>query len=225
MKTLGPLTLDDTQALSFRLVQPAPPRPRALLVLLHGVGGDESNLAPLADGVADDVLVVLARGPLAIGPGQFAWFRVAFSAQGPRIDAPAAEASRLALIRLVGQLQRDYAVDPARTVVAGFSQGGILSASVALSAPERVAGFAVLSGRILPELAPVIAEAPRLAAVQGFIAHGERDGTLPVFWAERAAEWLERLGVAHRLCLYPAGHELTPPMARDFLAWFAGRVA
>ena len=212
-------TADSTYGLAFQARPPASGRPSALLLLLHGVGGNESNLSALAAGVAPDTLVVLPRGPLALGPGQYAWFNVAFTPNGPKIQADEAEASRVKLIRFVEAVQAAHGIAPARTVIAGFSQGGILIASVALSAPERVSGFAVLSGRILPELEPMLAPPDRLARLQALIAHGRDDGTLPVDWAQRADAWLDRLGVAHQLRLYAGGHAVSPQMADDFLAW------
>ena len=122
--TLGELQHEAGSGLAYRVRQPAPQQPARLLVLLHGVGGNETNLLNLADGVADDTLVVLVRGPLQLGPEQRAWFRVAFTAQGPSIVAEEAESSRKALIALVAQLQAAHGVVPQRTVVAGFSQGG-----------------------------------------------------------------------------------------------------
>jgi phospholipase/carboxylesterase len=109
------------------------------------------------------------------------------------------------------------------TVIAGFSQGGILSASVALSAPELVQGFGLLSGRILPELKPHIADPLQRAHLQAFIGHGELDTTLPVSWAQRSDQWLSELGVAHLTRLYPVGHGISPAMKTDFLRWLAGR--
>jgi phospholipase/carboxylesterase len=167
------------------------------------------------------MLVVLPRGPIALGPEAFGWFRVAFTGNGPQIVASEADASRRTLIDFIAQLQRVHGVDAAHTVVAGFSQGGILSASVALTAPERVAAFAVLAGRILPELEPQLADAQRLSALRGYIAHGTYDDKLPVSWAQRASDWLDRLGVEHLTKLYPGGHELGPAMRADFLAWLA----
>jgi phospholipase/carboxylesterase len=221
MKTLSPLVVDPAFALAFRTVEPAPAKPASLLVLLHGVGGNEENLAALGADAGSDTLVVLPRGPITFVPGAFAWFRVAFAADGPRIVASEAEASRLALIAFIGQLQQAYAIAPARTTVAGFSQGGILSASVALTAPGRVGAFAVLAGRILPELEPQVAGAPALSSLRGYIAHGEFDDKLPVDWAHRADAWLTRLGVAHETNLYPAGHVIDARMRADFLAWLA----
>ncbi len=218
-RALSALMTDPTSVLSYRVCEPTPAKPTSLLVLLHGVGGNETNLAELATGLPSETLVVLVRGRLTLGPGQHAWFRVAFTAAGPQIVASEAEVSRLALIHFVESLQTAHGIAPERTVVAGFSQGGILSASVGLTAPERVQGFAVLSGRILPELEPVLASRERLMRLQALIAHGRDDDKLPVSWAERAHARLDTLGVAHALRLYPGGHGIGMAMAADFQEW------
>lgn len=219
MQTMSELIRDADTGLAWRVAQPAPANPTALLVLLHGVGGNEAQLAQLATSVGGDVLVVLPQGRLAFGPGQFGWFRVAFTPSGPQIEAEEAETSRIALIRWVERLQREHGIAPSRTVIAGFSQGGIMSASVGLTAPERVKGFGVLSGRILPELEARLAPDEGLRNVRGFIAHGLHDSKLPVTWAERAGAWLTQLGVEHTLRLYPIDHTISPAMQADFETW------
>ena len=217
---VGPLHVDAAYALPFRRREPSPARPKALLVLLHGLGGNELDLAALAASVDPHTLVVLPRGPLSMGEGQFGWFHVNFAAaDGVRIDAAQANEARLVLIRFIAQLQAAYGVEAKDTVIAGFSQGGIASASVALSAPEQVAGFGILSGRILPELEPHLAAQDRLRELRAFVGHGLEDDTLPVSWAKRAGERLEALGVRHTLRLYPVGHSLCPAMAADFGRW------
>jgi phospholipase/carboxylesterase len=123
------------------------------------------------------------------------------------------------MVSLLAALQSTYAVRASSTVIAGFSQGGILSASVALSSPQSVAGFGLLSGRILPELEPHIAEPPRLAALKAFVGHGTHDTKLPVHWAERADALLSHLGVAHTLKLYPIDHGISAEMHADFMQW------
>ena len=197
--TISLLQQDAAFGLSFRLRLPVFVEPKACVVLLHGMGGDEMNLATIATAIDRETLVVLARAPLQFGPGQFGWFRAAFTASGPSIVASEAETSRLALIRFVTQLQSAYGVSPQKTVIAGFSQGGILSASVALSAPELVTGFGLLCGRILPELEPNLASLPRLANLRGFIGHGEYDSKLPLLWAQKADLQLTQLGACRTL--------------------------
>nr|WP_315239508.1 phospholipase [uncultured Albidiferax sp.] len=209
-------------ALSFRVLQPQPTRPTALVLLLHGVGGSESNLVDMAAAISTQqpgTLVVLPRGPLTLGPGQFAWFRVAFGPTGPRIDVAEADSSRLALVSFIGQLQQAHGIAPQHTVVAGFSQGGIMSASAGLTAPASVAGFGILSGRILPELESHLAPAAQLTKVQAFVGHGEFDSKLPVAWAERSDLLLARLGVAYQSRRYPIDHGISTAMQADFLAW------
>jgi phospholipase/carboxylesterase len=219
--TLTELQTDSASGLHYRLRLPAPSQPTRLLVLLHGVGGNETNLLNLAEGVDAGTLVVLARGPQQLGAQQFAWFQVRFTATGPQISPEQAESSRTQLLALLQQLQQDYAIAAANTVIAGFSQGGIMSASVGLSAPHSVQGFGLLSGRILPELAPHIAAKAQLAGLRAWLSHGELDATLPVHWAQRAHALLTELGVAHALRLYPMDHGISAAMQADFVAWLA----
>lgn len=220
MKAPGELIHEAHYAFAFRTLEPRPDTPRSLLVLLHGVGGDEAQLAGLGASVAAHTLVVLPRGPRSISGGMQGWYRVGFSDDGPEIVEEEAEESRLKLIDFIGQLQGRFGVPAERTVVGGFSQGGILAASAALTAPRCVAGFVVLCGRLLPELEPRLASAGELQALEALIVHGRRDTRLPPEWAERAVRWLDDLGVPHELRLHDAGHELTAAMERDFIEWF-----
>lgn len=183
------------------------------------MGGNETNLAPLGAPLATDTLVILARGPLTLGTNQYGWFQVSFGPQGPRPDLEAAEASRQLLATFIAQVQEIYAMAPAQTVVAGFSQGGIMSASVGLTEPGLLRGFGVLSGRILPEIRPRIVDRNALSAVQAFIGHGRDDTKLGVDWAYKADVLLNEVGVAHEICLYAGDHGIPASMQRDFLNW------
>ncbi|WP_097458661.1 alpha/beta hydrolase [Mangrovitalea sediminis] len=203
--------------LHYRIVErTAGETPVARLLLLHGVGSNEASMAALAGTVNARIQVVLVRAPLVLGPHQFGWFQVSFQTGAPQIDADQAETSRQQMVRLIGALNADK---PLPTVVAGFSQGGILSASVGLSAPMAVAGFAILSGRILPEIEPRLAPRNALAGLRVFVSHGRFDNKLPVDWADRSDRWLTALGIHHQTRLYPIGHELTAEVAADFNRW------
>ena len=82
-----------------------------------------------------------------------------------------------------------------------------------------MAGFAVLSGRILPELKPHIADREQLENLRAFIGHGEHDSKLPVVWAQRSEELLKDLGVAHVTRRYPIDHGISANMQADFVSW------
>lgn len=203
------------------VARPATGPAHGLVVLLHGVGSNERSLQALADGLDKRLQVVLPRAPLAFGADAFGWFTVQFGAQGPVIDPAQAEASRPLLIDYVRALQAQHGVDAAHTLVAGFSQGGIMSASVALTAPQVARRFAILSGRILPEIAPHVPADIATRGVRGLILHGEQDSKLPFALATAAAARLQALGVDHAVHGYPADHTLTAAMQADFNAWTA----
>lgn len=210
---------DTASSLDYCIVPAIEGKTRGLVVLLHGVGGNESNLIALAEALPEDLLVVLPRGPLTLASGQYAWFQVAFSAEGPKINPAQAETARLQLIALLASLQVTTGLAPDHSLMAGFSQGGIMSASVALTSPWSLAGFGILSGRILPEIAPQLAGQAALSHLRGYISHGQQDSTLAPAWADRAETWMAELGVQTQAHRYPARHELTPEMVNDFVRW------
>lgn len=219
---LTPLLEDLSLAYRWR---PATGPAAGLLVLLHGVGSNENSLLGLVDYLPKNMAVALVRSPLTMAPGAYSAFAVSFAADGPRIDAVAAENSRQMLRAFVDELQARSGIAPTRTLIAGFSQGGIMAASLALTAPGCVAGFAILSGRILPEIMPLLASTAALRRLHALVVHGVNDDRLPLFWAQRSSELLTRLGVAHRSLHYAMGHELTPQVAHDFGEWVAASLA
>jgi phospholipase/carboxylesterase len=187
--------------------------PKARLILLHGVGSNEANLAPLTASLPQELEILLVRGPLQVGPQGFAWYQVNFTSNGPSFNQEQAESSRQLLNQFIEALPK------LPTVIAGFSQGGIMSASLGVTEPEQVAGFAILSGRMLREIAPQIATPDRLQSASAFIAHGNQDNVLPVDWAKEADAWLDRIGVAHETRFYNMAHEIIAEELADFSQW------
>ena len=206
-------------ALTFRLLQPPPEPPQRLLLLLHGFGADEMQLAGLAARVDPATLVVLPRAPRTVSGGGHGWFRVDFGGDEPQALADEAEQSRRRLLEFIDQLQHRHAVPPRATVVAGFSQGGVLAASAALTAPGCMAGFAVLCGRILPEIEAGPVDREAVAALEGLLVHGRDDPVLPLQWADRADRLLRRWRVPHALQVHDGGHALNEAIEATFLAW------
>ncbi|HZX79552.1 MAG TPA: phospholipase [Lysobacter sp.] len=208
-------------AFSFRTMEPRPEAPRALLVLLHGVGYDEMQLASIGARVPDGVLVALPRGYRSISGGKLGWYRVGLSEDGLQVVEDEAEEARLKLRDFVHQLQSRFDLAPARTVVAGFSQGGMLATSLALTSPADLAAFALLCGQMPPEVEPLDTPRADLRHLHALVVHGRDDDTLPVEQAELSDARLAQLGIRHELRLHRGGHELTAAVEDDAVDWLA----
>ncbi len=203
-----------------RMPTPKPP----LLLLLHGVGSNERDLFRLAPGLDPRFLILSLRAPNVLGPNSFAWFRFRPSAQGNVINPGQAEGSRLLLIDLIPEAVAAVGADPQQVYLMGFSQGAIVSASVALTRPDLVAGAVLMSGRILPEIQPFIAASEELAGLPILIVHGTEDGVLPVAhgWASR--DTLATLPVALTYEEFLMGHEITRESFAVATRWLAMRL-
>ena len=223
MTTLSEPVHGDTWAFDFVTLEPRPDAPRVLAVLLHGVGGDETQMAALAARLPDDTLVAMPRGQRSISGGRIGWFREALGEDSAHLVEDEAEDARVKLVDFIEHLQQRFDVPPARTVLIGFSQGGMLAASAALTCPASVAGFALACGRIPPEIEPQVPSGDAHARLHALVVHGRNDDTLDLDWAYRACAWLDALHVAHECRLHDAGHELTAAMQNDVVEWFTAR--
>src|SRR5271168_4715564 len=117
-----------------------------LIILLHGFGAnkdDLSGLAPVIDRTG--YLYVLPDAPLAAvdGPTIRAWY-----ARGGKESPAAVREALAALDGFVGEVTARFRVPPARTLLAGFSQGGAMGLRYGLPRPDLFAGIAVLSGSL-----------------------------------------------------------------------------
>lgn len=219
IRRVSTLIHEAESGLHYQQRQPLSAPPKSLLLLLHGVGGTENDLVHLGEAIGKDTLVVYPRGPLDIQGAGSAWFTVNFTANGPDIRFRELLSSRNRLVCLVRELQATYRIAPEQTVIAGFSQGGIMSMAVGLHEPAPVHALACLSGRIPPELEAELRPGKSIRRIQAFLGHGENDEKLPIAWAEGASQVLDRLSVRHVFNRYDSGHELSGPMQDDFIEW------
>ena len=193
----------------------APP----LLFLLHGIGSNEHDLYGLAPFLDKRFLIISVRAPNTLGPGSYAWFEVDFTQQGPAIKMEQVEASFKTLITFLKEAITAYGADPKQVYLMGFSQGAIMSASVALIQPELVAGAVLMSGRIPPEIRPLIASNEKLSGLPFLVVHGTADRVLPITYGRATRELLSSLPVHLTYHEYPMGHEVSQESLSDVTIW------
>lgn len=213
-------------SLTHLIQQPRQPtdRPPPLLIVLHGLGSNEHDLIGLAPYLDPRFQIVSARAPYTLAPGSYAWFELGWTATGITIDPRQAEQSRVLLTSFIAEALAAYGGDPARVYLLGFSQGAIMSASVALIEPELIAGTVLMSGRVLEEIRPLIAAAEQLAGKPFLVVHGTADTVLPIQNGRASRAILATLPVALTYQEYAMAHEVSAQSLADVAAWLTARL-
>ncbi len=181
------------------------------LLLLHGTGGDESDLIPLGQALSPGSALLSVRGQV-LENGMPRFFRRL--SEGVFDEADVVRRAH-DLAAFVEEARVRYGI--ARPVALGFSNGANIAAAMLMLRPEVLAG-AVLLRAMVPLTAPVRGD---LTGKPVLITSGRWDPIVPAENAGRLAALLEAAGakVDHRLL--PAGHQLAQAdlaLAREWLA-------
>lgn len=190
-----------------------------VIILMHGVGSNEKDLFSFANQLPDSFLVISLRAPILLSKDSYAWYHLTFE-NGTRVGNPVeAEASRLMIIQFINGLKTKHAFNEKRIYLCGFSQGSIMAYSIGLTVPEKIKGIAVMSGRLLEEVKPLIAPKEKLKTLNVFVSHGTNDGVITINYARDAITYLKNLGITPTYKGYPEAHTISPAMFNDMLQW------
>jgi len=206
-----------------RQPQPSPQKP-PLLLFLHGIGSHEGDLFSLEAAFDPGWVVVSARAPLTLQAGAYSWFPVEFTPEGIVADAAAAEISRRRLVEFLDWAVAEFGADPGRVAVAGFSQGAIMTASLALTEPEKLCAAVLMSGRILPEVLPLAAPIERRSKPKYLVIHGTQDQVLPVANGRASRQTLRSLGVEPDYHEFPMPHTISDESLSLVVDWTGARL-
>jgi phospholipase/carboxylesterase len=194
--------------LAYR-ARPAAGEPEGALVVLHGRGADEHDLEPLVDVLDPErrLAAYLPRGPLSLPPGGAHWYAVyEVGFPDPATFLPTFER----LSAWTDAAVADAGVEPERLVLAGFSQGAVMSYSLALAASRpRPAAVVAFSG-FVPRVEEFELDLAGRAGLPVSIAHGTLDPVIRVEFGRDARERLEAAGLDVAYREDPVAHTITP---------------
>ncbi|PHR68830.1 MAG: phospholipase [Lutibacter sp.] len=213
-------------SLEYLIRQPKTPiKNPPLLVLLHGYGSNEQDLFSFASELPDELLIISARAPLTLGAGSFSWYTIHFdTTNGKFSDIDEAKEARDKIALFIDEVIETYEVNAENVFLLGFSQGTILSYSVALNHPKKIQHVIALSGYINQELISENLNSDDYKNLDFFISHGSQDQVIPVDWAQNAAPFLDKLGIKNSYQEYMVGHGVAPQNFYDFKKWIEDRL-
>ena len=185
------------------------------ILLLHGTGGDETDLVPLGREIAPGAALLSPRGNVLEGnmPRFFRRFREGLFDE----DDVRRRAGQLATF--VTEARRAYGLD--RPLALGYSNGANIAAAVLLLHPKTLAGAILL--RAMAPLADL--PSPDLSGVPVLILSGLNDPIAPRSSAEKLAATLTAAGASVERDDLPAGHGLTQADLTKAKAFFAREAA
>ena len=196
-----------------------------LLIMLHGYGSNEQDLFSFAQELPPDLLILSVRAPLSMGFGSYAWYSINFEADRDNFsNLMEAERALKEIDRFVDGALDKYAPDPDRIFLMGFSQGTILSLAYALNHPGKIQYVVALSGYVNQKLLKTPLEANAYKDLNVFASHGSADQVIPVEWARRTPDFLEKLNIDYEYKEYPVGHGVAPQNFFDLLSWIRKRL-
>jgi len=143
---------------------PADTGPYPLLISLHGYGGNkDSNLEDWSIACRKGWMVMSTQSRWPLYPGANFW--------------KAAESGIEDILLHLGEVQRNYRIDPERIVIGGFSQGSGMAILAALSPKVPACGF-IGVGTWWGDLDAIDSAAKKAKASRGYFIEGLKDHTL-----------------------------------------------
>lgn len=170
------------------------------LLLLHGTGGDESDLVPLGQALAPRAGILSVRGKV-LENGSARFFRRLAEGVFDKEDLAFRTGELAAFLE---NAARPYGFDSQKLVAVGFSNGANIAASLFLRSPSTLAG-----GILLRSMVPFTPdELPRLSGKPILMLNGNRDPIAPPENSRRLEKLFRDAGAEVTLQLQDAGHAL-----------------
>jgi phospholipase/carboxylesterase len=206
-------------SLGFEHVYEAGSDPAApTLLLLHGTGGTEHDLLPIAGMVSPASGVLSPRGKVLEGAMPRFFRRLAEGV----FDLDDLRFRTRELATFVRDASAHYHFDATNIVAAGFSNGANIAASLLLLDGGPAPRSRLLSGAILfRAMVPIVPESlPDLSGVRILMSNGRLDSLIPAGQAQQLGDMFEDCGAQVRLEWQPGGHSLTKQdvvLAREWM--------
>ncbi len=202
------------------------PNPTAAVIFIHGLGDSGHGWSEIARlpqfsqlGAIRFVFPHANDMPVTMNNGMRmpSWYDIDLNSRN-REDEVGLRASQLQIEALIAR-EKARGIPAHRIVLAGFSQGSVMTLQTGLRHPERLAGLVCLSG-YLALADQLVAE--RNAASIGmpiFMAHGSYDQVIPVARGMQTRDALIAAGYQVEWHEYPMEHSSSPEEFRDLALW------
>ena len=181
-------------------------------LLLHGTGGNEEDLIPVAREMASDAAILSPRGKILEGIAARFFRRLAEGV----FDLEDLKFRTNELANFVNNASKIYGFDLQHVIALGYSNGANIASSMLLLRPE-VLSAAFLFRAMVPFVPNSL---PDLSNKYIFMSSGLYDSLIPKQDAERLFSLFESAGAKVSISWQNSGHELVMAEVRKAKEWF-----
>ncbi|HVT13329.1 MAG TPA: alpha/beta hydrolase [Fimbriimonadaceae bacterium] len=184
------------------------------LLLLHGTGGDESDLIPVGRSLDPSASLLSLRGRVDENGANrfFRRFREGvYDLENMREETEA-------MASFLETAASEYGFDPEKTYAVGFSNGANIAVSLMFRHSELLRGAFLMRATVTFEPQPI----PSLRGLRILIASGETDPLVPRPLAERLAAIFVQGGADVEHLWLGVGHNLTRQELEYAKGWLRG---
>ncbi len=201
-------------------------KPVAAVILLHGMGADYNDFVPLVSELKLPMSVKFVFPnatiiPVTINNGlkMRAWYDILdFGDLHREVDTRGVLQSVARINELIEELIEE-GFKPDHIIMAGFSQGGVISYYTALSSKYDLAGLLVMSG-YLPDISPLdVAKVQHKKQLPILVCHGTQDPIVSIAYGRKAIQHLKDFGLSYQWLEYPMQHSVCAKQVGDISKW------
>ena len=170
-------------------------KPRQIVVLCHGYGGDGKDISALAinwQRFLPDAIFLCPNAPevCAVNPKGYHWFDLTSEREEVILEKSLIAEEKISTF--LAQVFDNFQLEPTNLALVGFSQGCMMSIQVGLKKKEKINCLVGYSGKVINQkhLSENINSKPKI-----FLMHGENDTIVPPIHLLEAKEYLKKHGI------------------------------
>lgn len=204
----------------------------ACVIWLHGLGDSGAGFAPIVPELGlpknHSVRFIFPHAPeqaVTINQGYVmrSWYDIKSMDLHNRADIDGVLASEVKVNALIAE-QVATGIPASNIILAGFSQGGVVSMFTGLRYPEKLAGIMALSCYLPnPDALPKQLSGAN-ANTEILQQHGENDDVVPLSAGKMANKLLKENNYPVTWQTYPMAHSVHPKQIHDIAQWLTKRL-
>ena len=177
-------------------------KPRQVVVLCHGYGGDGKDISTLAinwQRFLPDAIFLCPNAPevCAVNPQGYQWFDLTSEKEEVILEKSLIAEEKISTF--LDQVFDNFQIEPTNLALVGFSQGCMISIQAGLKKKEQINCILGYSGKVINQkhLSENINSKPKI-----FLMHGANDTIVPPTHLLEAKEYLTNRGLKIRTKMF-----------------------